>query len=189
MLAAILSIWTDNGEIHPIAFHSCTFTPLELNYDVHDKELLAIFEAFKRWRHYLEGAGDPIDVVTDHKNLEYFTTTKILTHRQVQWSKYLSHFNMVICFRPGQLGAKPDALTRRWDVYPKEGDTHYGQLNPHNFRPVFTQEQLSASLRATFLEGPVLRASIIMDVEKLHEDIRTPQSEDESLRNHFRKIR
>jgi len=94
---------------------------------------------------------------------------------------------MVICFCPGRLGAKPDALTRQWDIYPKEGDTHYAQLNPHNFRPVFTQEQLSASLCATFLEGPVLCASIIMDVEKLHEDIRTPQSEDESLCNHFRE--
>jgi RNase H-like domain found in reverse transcriptase len=44
----------------------------ELNYDVHDKELLAIFEAFKIWRHYLEGPTYPIDVITDHKNLEYF---------------------------------------------------------------------------------------------------------------------
>ncbi|GAW02536.1 hypothetical protein LENED_004198 [Lentinula edodes] len=50
----------------------------ELNYDTHDKELLAIFEAFKAWRHYLEGSGDPVDVVTDHKNLEYFSTTKVL---------------------------------------------------------------------------------------------------------------
>jgi len=49
------------------------------DYDVHDKELLAIFEAFKMWRHYLEGSASAIDVVTDHKNLEYFSTTKILT--------------------------------------------------------------------------------------------------------------
>src|SRR5882724_3889183 len=49
-LAAVLSIMTSNGELHPIAFHSRTFSALELNYDVHDKELLAIFEAFKRWR-------------------------------------------------------------------------------------------------------------------------------------------
>ena len=56
-LTAILSMVspTDN-EVHPIAFHSRTFTPPELNYDVHDKELLAIFEAFKIWHHYLEGS-------------------------------------------------------------------------------------------------------------------------------------
>ena len=46
-LAAILSVQLDSGEIHPIAFHSRTFTAPELNYDVHDKELLAIFEAFR----------------------------------------------------------------------------------------------------------------------------------------------
>jgi len=77
-LAAILSIMTKDNEIHPIAFHSRTFSAPELNYDVHDKEILAIFEAFKIWRHYLEGSASPIDVVTDHKNLEYFSTTKTL---------------------------------------------------------------------------------------------------------------
>ena len=80
-LATILSILLANGEIHPIAFLSRTFQSAELNYDTHDKELLAIFEAFKAWRHYLEGSGEPIDIVTNHKNLEYFATTKILTCR------------------------------------------------------------------------------------------------------------
>ena len=118
-LTAILSIVSpDDSEVHPIAFHSRTFTAPELNYDVHDKELLVIFEAFKIWRHYLEGPTSLIDVVTDHKNLEYFATTKLLTRRQVRWSEYLSQFNLVIHFRPSQLGSKPNALTRRWDVYP-----------------------------------------------------------------------
>jgi len=48
-LAAILFIMTKNNEIYPIAFHSQTFSTPELNYDVHDKELLAIFKAFKIW--------------------------------------------------------------------------------------------------------------------------------------------
>ena len=83
-LAAILSIITKDNEIHPIAFHSRTFSALELNYDVHNKELLAIFEAFKIWRYYLERSASPIDVVMDHKNLEYFSTTKILMCRQAR---------------------------------------------------------------------------------------------------------
>ena len=83
-LAAILSIMTKDNEIYPIAFHSQTFSTLELNYDVHDKELLAIFEAFKIWWHYLEGSTLPIDVVIDHKNLEYFSTTKILMRQQAR---------------------------------------------------------------------------------------------------------
>ena len=77
-LAAILSIVNKDNEVHPVVFHSCTFTTAELNYDIHDKELLAIFEAFKIWRHYLEGPIYSINVVMDHKNLEYFSTTKVL---------------------------------------------------------------------------------------------------------------
>ena len=79
-LGAILSIQTDSGEMHPVAFHLCTFSALELNYDTHDKELLSIFKAFRIWLHYLEGSLTLVDVVTDHKNLEYFCTTKVLTH-------------------------------------------------------------------------------------------------------------
>ena len=78
-LAAILSILDTDGEVHPVAFLSQTFSAPELNYDMHDKELLAIFEAFKAWRHYLEGSALLINVITDHKNLVYFSTTKLLT--------------------------------------------------------------------------------------------------------------
>ena len=111
-LAAILSIVNEDNEVHLVAFHSYTFTAEELNYNTHNKELLAIFEAFKIWQHYLEGLVYPIDIVMDHKNLEYFSTTKVLTQRQVQWFKYLSQFNLVIRFCPGCLNTKPDALTR-----------------------------------------------------------------------------
>src|SRR5258705_3074354 len=183
-IAAILSITLPDGEIHPVAFHSRTLTAPELNYDTHDKELLAIFEAFQKWRHYLEGSGTPVDVVTDHKNLEYFATTKLLTRRQARWSEFLSQFNMIIRFRPGRLGTKPDALTRRWDVYPKEGDSDYAKVNPQNLRPVFTQEQLTSSLRAIYYSGPVLRAVGIMDIGQLHKDILSAQRTDTYISEH-----
>ena len=80
-LAAILSIMTKDNEIYSIAFHSQMFSALKLNYDIYDKELLVIFEAFKIWRHYLKGSASLIDIVMDHKNLEYFSTTKILMCR------------------------------------------------------------------------------------------------------------
>ena len=60
-----------------MAFYSRTLSGAELNYDTRDKELLAIYEAFKGWRHYLETLHYTIDVVTDHKNLEYFSTTRV----------------------------------------------------------------------------------------------------------------
>ena len=81
-IAGILSVTTLDLEIRPIAFHSQSLHDTEKNYDTHDKELLAVFDCYKAWRHYLEGSGNPIDTVTNHKNLEYFTSTKKLTHWQ-----------------------------------------------------------------------------------------------------------
>jgi hypothetical protein len=94
-LATILSIHLSNSEIHPITFHSHSFNPMELTYDTHDKELLTIFEAFKHWCQYLKGSRTPVDVVTNHKNLEYFATTKLLTRCQAQWSEFLFQFNIL----------------------------------------------------------------------------------------------
>ena len=156
-----------------------------MNYDVHDKELLAIFEVFKCWRHYLEGSPTPVDVITDHKNLEYFSTTKLLTRRQARWLEFLSQFNLVIRFRPRKLGAKPDSLTRRWDVYLKEGERDYASVNPHNLHPVFTNEQLASSLCATLFHTPVLQASIIMDIQSLHLDIRSALCDDSAISEHL----
>jgi len=66
-------------EVYLITFHSRTLYAAKLNYDVYNKELLVIFEAFKKWYYYLEGVVIPIDIVTNHKNIEYFSTTKSLT--------------------------------------------------------------------------------------------------------------
>src|SRR5258708_27323384 len=80
-IAGILSVTTQDNEIRPVAFSSCSLQGVEKNYDTHDKELLAMFEAFKNWHHFLEGSGEVINTVTDHKNLEYFMTSKKLSHR------------------------------------------------------------------------------------------------------------
>ena len=71
----------EENEVHLITFHSYTFTTVKLSYDMHDKKFCAIFKAFIIWQHYLKGLAFPIDVVMDHKNLEYFSTTKILIWR------------------------------------------------------------------------------------------------------------
>ena len=124
-IAGILSICCTDKEIQPVTYYSRTLSAPELNYDTHDKELLAIHELFRSWCHYLEGLAELVNVVTDHKNLKYFSTTKLLTQQQAHWLEFLLQFNMVICFHPRKLGVKPDALTRCWDVYPKEGDKDY----------------------------------------------------------------
>jgi hypothetical protein len=69
-LGAVLSQRQEDGHLHPIAFMSASFSPAELNYDTHDKELLAIIRAFERWCNFLEGTKEAVTVFTDHKNLE-----------------------------------------------------------------------------------------------------------------------
>src|SRR5258708_28366895 len=68
--------------------------------------------------------------------LDIFTSTKKLTRRQARWSEFLSQFNLKICFQPGRLGTKPDALTRRPDIYSEDSTVDC------NRRPVLTLEQL-----------------------------------------------
>src|SRR5258707_726174 len=142
-IAGILLVTTKDNEIQPVAFFSHSLQGVEKNYDTHDKELLAIFEAFKNWQHFLEGSAEVINTVTDHKNLEYFTSSKKLLCHQARWAEFLGQFNMKVQFRPGRLGSKLDALTCRWDVY-MEGDN----LEPAvtNVCPVFTTEQLAGTL-------------------------------------------
>ena len=73
---------------HLVVYYSRKITDTEQNYDIYDKELLAIIKAFKQWRVYVEGASD-IEIFTDHKNLTIFTTTKKLNKRQIRWMELL----------------------------------------------------------------------------------------------------
>jgi len=74
-LGCVLSQFLDR-KLHPVAFHSQKLSPAKRNYEIHDKELLAILEAFTEWKCYLAGADKPITVYTDHQNLQHFLTTK-----------------------------------------------------------------------------------------------------------------
>ena len=74
-LTKILSIVNKENEVYLVAFYFYTFTMVELNYNIYNKKLLAIFEAFKIWWYYLEGLAYLIDIVIDYKNFEYFSTT------------------------------------------------------------------------------------------------------------------
>ena len=100
---------------HPVAFYSKSLSPVERNYKIHDKEMLAIIHALEEWRHFLEGACHPVEIWTDHKNLEYFMTVKKLNRRQARWSLYLACFDFKLVHRPGRSMGKPDALSRRLD--------------------------------------------------------------------------
>ena len=114
-LGACLSQPGPSGRLQPVAYHSRKLSGPELRYDVHDKELLAIVDAYKSWRVYLEGPKHQVTVYTDHENLRFFTTSKELVRRQIRWSEELSSFNCKIIYRKGADNARADALSRRTD--------------------------------------------------------------------------
>ena len=83
-LGGQLSQADENGKMHPVAFFSKKLNGPQLNYQIHDKELMAIIEAFREWKHYLSDTAYQVKVYTDHKNLATFTTKKELNKRQIR---------------------------------------------------------------------------------------------------------
>ena len=113
--AVLSQVSNEDGKWHPVAFMSKSLSSVERNYEIHDKEMLAIIRALQEWRHFVEGATHQCEIWTDHKNLEYFMAAKQLNRRQARWSLYLSRFDFVLHHRPGKSMGKPDALSRRAD--------------------------------------------------------------------------
>ena len=169
--------------LHSVTYFSTCMASAECNYDIYDKELLAIICAFKEWRPELEGAAEQVQVITDHKNLEYFMTTKQLSCRQARWSEFLSRFNFAIQYCSGKLNSWADALTRRSTDFPQDDQdpryAHYQQLviKPHN---------LFSALKKHLFLWPVTLESVaeernaekVTDQEELQELIVTAYTED-----------
>lgn len=106
---------TVDGKVHPCAFFSHKLSPSERNYDVGNRELLAVRLALEEWRQWLEGSSVPFVVWTDHRNLEYIRSAKRLNARQARWALFFTRFDFSISFRPGTKNVKPDALSRLYD--------------------------------------------------------------------------
>jgi len=89
----VLLMKCKNEKWRPVAFISKSLNEAERNYEIHDKEMLAIIRYLEKWRHLLEGAQGRFEIWSDHKNLEYFMSNQKLNKRQAQWALYLSRFD------------------------------------------------------------------------------------------------
>src|SRR6202165_1564460 len=158
----------ETGLLHPITFYSCKFNSAELNYEIYDKEMLAIVESMDRYRHYFEGLGHKTTVLSDHRNLSWFTETKMYNRRQARWAEKLARFDFVITFRPGKQSGKPDALSRRPDytlgdnkeartitfLKPEQFDTHSFELNSAVVESLGTNEERAEAIRNALPADP-----------------------------------
>ncbi|KAK3515201.1 hypothetical protein QTP70_010606 [Hemibagrus guttatus] len=151
-VGAVLSQQQGNpSRLHPCAFFSRKLNPAERNYDIGNRELLAVKLALEEWRHWLEGAKHPFTVLTDHKNLEYLRAAKRLNPRQARWALFFTRFNCTISYRPGSKNTKADALSRMFA--PEESPETPEPILPENLfvSPItWSEETLPPTSTSTY---------------------------------------
>jgi len=143
---------TTDGKWHPIVFYSKSLSSVEQNYEIHDKEILAIIRMLEEWRHFLEGATHPVEIWTDHKNLKYFMTAKKLNRRQARWFLHLARFDFLLHHRPGCTMGKLDTLSRRAD----HGNGASNNENVVLLRPEFLAVRALEGVELTGVEQKIL---------------------------------
>ncbi|RXW11612.1 hypothetical protein EST38_g14245 [Candolleomyces aberdarensis] len=108
------------------------FAPAEKNYQIYDRELLAIIRALRTWRHYIHGSQLPVTIITDHQNLTFFKQPQRLNQRQRRWIPELEEYNYVLKHHKGATMIQSDALSRRPDHHPEEDENEETILLPDN---------------------------------------------------------
>lgn len=128
--------------MHRVAFNSRKHSAAEANYEIYDNELMAIVRAFEGCQVGQESVKSSIQVLLDHKNLEYIMSNKNLSKRQVWWAEYLFSYNFYITYQPGKKNMKPDTLKRRYGDLPSQGDERYQNVStvikPYNIIHLLT---------------------------------------------------
>ena len=115
-IGAVLSQLDPTDQLwHPVAFYSKSLNAPERNYEIYDKELLAIIRGLEEYRHYLEGHPEKFEIWSDHQNLTYFRSAQKLSRRQARWALYLTRFNYSLHHKPGKTMQAEDPLSRRPD--------------------------------------------------------------------------
>jgi hypothetical protein len=126
-IGAVCSQPDNSNILHPLSDFSRKLKGAELNYDIHDKELLAIVEALNKWSTYCKSTKHSIRILSDHKNLEYWQTKKDLNLWQACSAEQLANYDFRITYRPGKLAGKPDILSRESGDSPWEGEMKHRQ--------------------------------------------------------------
>ena len=101
----------------------------------------------REWESELRSVQE-FTVITDHKNLKYFTALRRLSERQMRWSDFLGKFNFQITYRPGKLSVRPDALSRRAQDMPKEGDERFLARERRLFDPAILRPNTTIKVAA-----------------------------------------
>ena len=111
-VGAVLLQQEDTKKLQPVKFFSAPFTPTERNYDIYERELLAIMKALAHWRPYLGWTKEPFLIQTDHANLQYWKSPRNLNRRTARWHADLQDYDFILQHIPGKTNTLPDLLSR-----------------------------------------------------------------------------
>ena len=142
----VLSMECEDKLWRPVAFLSKSLNEMERNYEIHDKEMLAIIRELEAWRYLLEEAQSKFEIWTDHKNLEYFMKAQKLNRRQARWALYLSQFDFTLKHVAGVKMRKADGLSRRadWKL----------EVDKDNENQILIKDNWIRSMYEVVVEGP-----------------------------------
>ena len=151
--------------------------PAEHNYRIPDKEVLAIIKGLQNWQHWLEQMKLPVQILTDHKNLEYFAKPCILNRQQMCWLELLMHYNYKIHYQPGDKNCTANALSQHTELKPLDGeDNQLLCLIPETkFSEIATCEAELTDSDWQDLTDIILAALTISDTDILSETQRISQ--------------
>ncbi len=106
------AVASQKPKLHPIAYYSATFTPTKCNYDIYERELLAIMKALTHWQHYLRWTKTPFTILTNHANLQYWKAPQKLNCQTARWHADLQEYDFIIKHIPGKINTPVDKLSR-----------------------------------------------------------------------------
>lgn len=158
-----------DGQLQPIAFMSKKLSSAERNYPVHEQELLAVIQAIREWKCYLD--GQKFKVITDHKSLIYLQKQPHLSSRQTRWVEFLAQFDFDMEYKSGKLNTVADALSRRSDY--NESPLEVNAIN----------EKTSSSLTEQLIQAQAVdeRCQRVLKKKSTKEEVRLNINEREGV--------
>ena len=180
----------NEGKQHFVAYFSRKLSPTEQNYDIHDKELLAIITSLETWRIYVEGALE-LTIYTNHKNLLQFIIIKQLNWRQIRWSKLLEQYKFKIQYISRKKNGRANALSRRIDYINSKEVFDHNILKVNNDETLFVnRHEINMTLkimRDNEEQFSIVHEKLQISKDKIDEYIK--EHHDESLQKHFDVIK
>jgi hypothetical protein len=158
-IGAVLKQYSDDGELHPCGYLSHTLTEAEKNYQVYDRELLAVLAGLRTWKKLLKGSCHAVILHTDHKNLGFYKEHNKMTDRQMRWHAELMEYNLNWEWIPGTKNIQADVLSRRSD-HRELDDEQDEKIMP----PLITNDRIIAQLYEEMHEEIAIR-TILPDLK------------------------